>query len=495
MIPILRYCFVAILVLALAQHGFAETDTGLLPDRRKPQFMNDQGYYVFPMPYSIPGVGAGLGIMGIGMNLGGTYTDAFGFVLGGGLKGEGGGITEIHLVPRTLLLDITGMNFGKSTITNFKQRGMETDKHDFSYLEFNNYYFAGGRLTATFADRLLEFYGGGYRIGAELDKVLDQNKNTILETQDSPKWRSKVYGLGVRGDLTDDYYDPRRGVRLDVSRWWSPPAKSSDPDFFRIEYNASAYLPLGKRSTWVLNYFRSDAHVDRKGETDRLAIENEQGLNCGDPTLTPQEKRDCDSVVGNIIAISQTDIKRMLAYSSIAHAGYILMAFVPYGNPDVRNVSVAAGLFYLVSYAVTNFGAWAVVISLETKAGKGLTLDDYSGLAKRYPALAAAMTVFILSLIGFPPTLGMVGKFYLFRAVIDGGFIWLAIIGVVTSLISAFYYLRVVVNMYMREGDPATESETWLDLSTGATALLTITLSLVPGFLFAWASEAVLKLF
>jgi len=200
-------------------------------------------------------------------------------------------------------------------------------------------------------------------------------------------------------------------------------------------------------------------------------------------------------IVGNVIAISQTDIKRMLAYSSIAHAGYILMAFVPYGNPDVRNVSVAAGLFYLVSYAVTNFGAWAVVISLETKAGKGLTLDDYSGLAKKHPALAAAMTVFILSLIGFPPTLGMVGKFYLFRAVLAGGFTWLAIIGVVTSLISAFYYLRVVVNMYMREGDPATERETWLDLSTGATALLTIALSLVPGFLFAWASEAVLKLF
>jgi len=200
-------------------------------------------------------------------------------------------------------------------------------------------------------------------------------------------------------------------------------------------------------------------------------------------------------IVGNVIAISQTDIKRMLAYSSIAHAGYILMAFVPYGNPDVRNVSVAAGLFYLVSYAITNFGAWAVVISLETKAGKGLTLDDYSGLAKKHPALAAAMTVFILSLIGFPPTLGMVGKFYLFRAVLAGGFTWLAIIGVVTSLISAFYYLRVVVNMYMREGDPATEREIWLDLSTGATALLTIALSLVPGFLFTWASEAVLKLF
>jgi len=200
-------------------------------------------------------------------------------------------------------------------------------------------------------------------------------------------------------------------------------------------------------------------------------------------------------IVGNVIAISQTDIKRLLAYSSIAHAGYILMAFVPYGNPDVRNVSIAAGLFYLVSYAVTNFGAWGVVIALEKKEGKGLAIEDYAGLGKKHPALAAAMTVFILSLIGFPPTLGMVGKFYLFRAVIDGGFIWLAIIGVLTSLISAFYYLRVVVNMYMKDGEPAAEQETWLGLTIGAMAVITVVVSLVPQFLFAWASEAVLKLF
>jgi len=200
-------------------------------------------------------------------------------------------------------------------------------------------------------------------------------------------------------------------------------------------------------------------------------------------------------IVGNVIAISQTDIKRLLAYSSIAHAGYILMAFVPYGQPNVVATSVAAGLFYLVSYAITNFGAWAVVIALETEAGKGLSLNDYSGLAKKHPALAAAMTIFILSLIGFPPTLGMVGKFYLFRSVIDGGFTGLAIIGVVTSLISAFYYLRVVVNMYMREGDPAAEQETWLSLTTGITAVATVVISLVPQFLFIWASDAVLKLF
>ena len=200
-------------------------------------------------------------------------------------------------------------------------------------------------------------------------------------------------------------------------------------------------------------------------------------------------------LVGNLIAISQTEIKRMLAYSSIAHAGYILMAFVPYGNPDVAPVSIAAGLFYLVAYAITNFGAWGVVIALEQKEGRGLAISDYAGLGKKYPALAAAMTIFMLSLIGFPPTLGLVGKFYLFRAVLSGGYVGLAIIGVITSLISAYYYLRVVITMYMHEGEPETEREFWLGLTTAGTALVTVIVSLMPQGLFAWASQAVLKLF
>jgi NADH-quinone oxidoreductase subunit N len=200
-------------------------------------------------------------------------------------------------------------------------------------------------------------------------------------------------------------------------------------------------------------------------------------------------------ILGNVIAISQTNIKRLLAYSSIAHAGYILMAFVPYGNPNVAPVSIAAGLFYLVSYALTNFGAWGVVIALEKSEGRGLEIADYAGLSKKHPILAAAMAIFMLSLIGLPPTLGLIGKFYLFRAVIEGGFTGLAIIGVLTSLISAYYYLRVVVVMYMRDGEPDIERESFLDLTTIVTAVATVVISLVPQFLFAWASNAVLKLF
>jgi NADH-quinone oxidoreductase subunit N len=200
-------------------------------------------------------------------------------------------------------------------------------------------------------------------------------------------------------------------------------------------------------------------------------------------------------ILGNVLAIAQTNIKRLLAYSSIAHAGYILMAFVPFGQPSVVGTSIAAGLFYLVSYALSNFGAWAVVIALEEADGKGLEIADYAGLAKSRPALAAAMAVFMLSLTGIPPTLGFVGKFYLFRAAIEGQYYLLAIIGVLTSLISAYYYLRVVVTMYMREGDPKTTSEPWLNLTWATAAILTVLISIFPNVLFHWATTAVFKLF
>ena len=200
-------------------------------------------------------------------------------------------------------------------------------------------------------------------------------------------------------------------------------------------------------------------------------------------------------IVGNIVAISQSNIKRMLAYSSIAHAGYIMMAMVTFGNKAVAADAAASALFYLLSYAVTNFGAWSVVIALEKAEGKGLELSDYAGLGKKYPGMALAMMIFMLSFTGVPPTLGFVGKFFIFRTVLDAGFVWLAIIGVLTSLISAYYYLRVLVIMNMQEGEPEISGDGWLKLTTGLTAVGTIALSIFAVPLFQWASKAVLQLF
>lgn len=198
-------------------------------------------------------------------------------------------------------------------------------------------------------------------------------------------------------------------------------------------------------------------------------------------------------IVGNIVALVQLNIKRLLAYSSIAHSGYLLMAFVPYGNASIRSDAIAGMLFYLAAYCLTTFGAWAVVIALEKAEGKGLELEDYAGLGHRYPFLAAAMTIFLLSFTGVPLTLGFWGKFYLFSTAVEGGFWELALIGLLTSLISAYYYLRVVVIMYMRPGTPQVQRNFWLLLTSGASALAVVVLGIAPGVLLNLAVSALLK--
>jgi NADH-quinone oxidoreductase subunit N len=193
---------------------------------------------------------------------------------------------------------------------------------------------------------------------------------------------------------------------------------------------------------------------------------------------------------GNVAAIAQTNIKRLLAYSSIAHAGYLMVAVSAGWSGDLAPGAVSAALLYLLAYGVTTIGAWAVVLSLERSDGTGTALDDYAGLARRRPWMALAMGVFMLSLIGVPPTLGFLGKFVVFGAAISARLVGLAVIGVLTSLVSAYYYLRVVVYMYMRAGEPETRSEAWLTAAIAATAAATFFLGLVPQRLLDWAAQA-----
>jgi NADH-quinone oxidoreductase subunit N len=195
---------------------------------------------------------------------------------------------------------------------------------------------------------------------------------------------------------------------------------------------------------------------------------------------------------GNVAAIVQGNIKRMLAYSSIAHAGYILMALPAASVPAVAPGAVSAALFYLFAYLFSNLGAWGVVLAVERIEGGGLQIDDYAGLSRRRPGLALAMGLFMLSLTGLPPTVGFVGKFFIFRAALDAGQIGLAVVGVLTSVVSAYYYLRVVVVMYMRSGEPETRSEGWLNATIGVAALATFVFGILPGPVLALAENSVI---
>ncbi|MCX8011917.1 MAG: NADH-quinone oxidoreductase subunit N, partial [Desulfobacterota bacterium] len=150
--------------------------------------------------------------------------------------------------------------------------------------------------------------------------------------------------------------------------------------------------------------------------------------------------------VGNVVALSQTNIKRMLAYSSIAHAGYILVGIIA-GD----QVGWSAVLYYLVAYAFMNLGAFGIVLFYGQRGEANMEIADYAGSGFKYPFLGAAMAIFLFSLAGIPPLAGFMGKFYIFSAAVKSGYIWLTIIGVMNSLLSVFYYFRVTVIMYMKE--------------------------------------------
>jgi NADH-quinone oxidoreductase subunit N len=156
--------------------------------------------------------------------------------------------------------------------------------------------------------------------------------------------------------------------------------------------------------------------------------------------------------VGNIAALRQENIKRLLAYSSIAHAGYLLLGVVAAGVGGAE-VARPALLYYLMAYTFTTFGAFGVVAWVGKKGDERQNIDDWAGLAARHPAAALAMTVFLLSLGGIPPTGGFFGKFYVFRAAMepDGQLLWLVVAAVLNSVVSVYYYLRVVMAMYFRE--------------------------------------------
>jgi NADH-quinone oxidoreductase subunit N len=211
-------------------------------------------------------------------------------------------------------------------------------------------------------------------------------------------------------------------------------------------------------------------------------------------------------IVGNVVAVAQQNIKRMLAYSSIAHAGYLLIGIVASGTATelAGTVSLSVGeamtavMIYLFAYMFMNLGVFAIIILLARAGDPREMLKDYAGLARRRPLTALLMTILLFSLAGIPPTFGFIGKLYVFKAAILTGNISLAVIGVLASVVAAFYYIRVIVYMYMREP----EGEQLVDLEPAGTTmwaavtatLFTLVFGVAPGLVISMAREAISRL-
>jgi NADH-quinone oxidoreductase subunit N len=197
-------------------------------------------------------------------------------------------------------------------------------------------------------------------------------------------------------------------------------------------------------------------------------------------------------ILGTVVGVVQTNIKRMLAYSSIAHAGYLLLGIIA-----TTPTGKSAVLFYLMAYAVSNLGALGIVALLGTSQNAHDDLRDFAGLWRSRPGLAALMSIFLLSLGGFPPMAGFIGKWYIFAAAVEQGYYWLAIIGVLTSVVSVFFYLRIVVMMYMTEGSDIARPRVPLPATAGlllATAAV-FYLGILPTRVIDLAMESIATIF
>jgi NADH-quinone oxidoreductase subunit N len=197
-------------------------------------------------------------------------------------------------------------------------------------------------------------------------------------------------------------------------------------------------------------------------------------------------------ILGNIVAIAQSDLKRLLAYSSIAHAGYILIAVAAAGSLGVTDEAARAVAIYLMAYAFTNVGAFSVVIAVEKDDATNTGIDSLRGLSKTQPLLAASMAIFMLSLTGIPLTAGFIGKWFVFKAAMSANLIPVALVGVLTSLVSAYYYLRIVWYMYFEEGTPEANVPWPLASAISIAAVGTLFLGLFPYLLADMARDITL---
>lgn len=269
-------------------------------ERRKDQYSYTPGYLLAPAPYSIPGIGEGLFLLGMATNIQNTQTDFFADIITGDVRGYGIGIMDYHPIDKYLKIDIFNEGLSKATIQSYSTRGMDSSKDDFIYIGIDKLQFLGLRTRLSFYEKMVEFYLMGYKNEYSIDNLKDKDNNIFFDSTDNKIQNSTIYTAGFNIDYTDDKIDPRVGVRFDYSIDYSKHKNSDDIDFYISNYNITGYIPIGDYSTWAFNYFRSDANVIKKGDTDVDSVSSSLGLDCS--ILTDiKDKIDCQNVVNNQI--------------------------------------------------------------------------------------------------------------------------------------------------------------------------------------------------
>lgn len=252
----------------------------LLAERRKDQFPTDSGYLFAPLPYSMPGIGEGFFLLGHFSNAFGSTADPTFVVITGDAEGLVGLIDEAPLFDKYLFLRAEVQNISTALVNNYEKRGMDTDKNDYNLLEVSSFQSRLLGLDLVFFDRQLNFSVTQFRSKGDLDTIRDHEGVIITDFSDPYRFKDKIVQWSAQIDMTDDYLDPRKGLRINYRYIDRPRVNRNEPDFFVSDLNASFYLPTWEHDTLVFNYFQSDANVRKKGNIDPNAIAQELGFEC-----------------------------------------------------------------------------------------------------------------------------------------------------------------------------------------------------------------------
>ena len=280
---------------------FAAPASAIVPDRRKDQFSTETAWYIIPAPFSVPGLGSGVILAGMFSNIANTHTDAAVAMITGDLKGKFLGLMDMHLIDETLVLDLGGGAFDKANITAYNGRGFNTDPKDFNIVETGGGESRGGQLSLMLFKRHFQLSTRVSSSQAKVTGIRDSKGNLIVDTSNSSKSDAKTASTGIVFDLTDDWFDPRVGLRQSAFKSEVLGADLSDDAAvqYTMDYNTTLYIPLGSISTWAFNYYRSDAVVTKEGLTDTALLEQKTlaGNTCSDMP----DPVACQATVGKVV--------------------------------------------------------------------------------------------------------------------------------------------------------------------------------------------------
>ncbi|MCH8844725.1 MAG: hypothetical protein IID61_17315 [SAR324 cluster bacterium] len=291
----------------------------VIPDRRKEQFPTEPAHLFVPLPYSLPGIGSGFFLLGNFSNVFESTADASANVILGDVEGYFVQLTEVPLISETLLLDVFAGEITKLALNSYEKRGMDSKKDEFNILELGSAQFSGPALTLTFFDRRLDLIAGTQMQSVETIALRDSKGKLIAELDDPVVNETESTYYAIQIDLTDDFQDPRAGLRLRLQTTNTPAADENEAEFDVTNYNTTIYFPVGEISTLAFNYYQSDANVTREGNTDRNAIEAELGIVCtsGDTVCEKALEEQIDNTVAarkNGTAASLGGLDRLRSY-------------------------------------------------------------------------------------------------------------------------------------------------------------------------------------